>query len=336
VVVHVEAIVREALNLLQAKVPKGTTLSSSLCAGRAAFVGDPTHVHQIVMNLATNAMHAMAAGGTLSVALEVASFDAARAASVGTVGAGEYVLLRVTDTGSGIAPEIMERIFDPFFTTKEAGAGTGLGLSLVLRIVTEAGGAIDVASTPGTGSVFTVYLPRTGDAPEDQTAAEPALPRGGGQRVLVVDNEEMLLTLVTETLDELGYSAIGFTSSLAASRRLPRRSGPLRRDDRRRAHARHARIGADPRSPLDTPVDSASAPQRRPGRDDGRPPEKRRARRGAEKSRCRRASWRPAWRACFLREARVPPRTPMRAIDIANVGRSKFVYLSLPVSALLS
>jgi len=110
----------------------------------------------------------------------------------------------------------MERIFDPFFTTKEVGTGTGLGLSLVLRIVTEACGAIDVASTVGAGSVFTVYLPRAGDAPADEADDEPPLPRGGGQRVLVVDDEEPLLTLVTETLDELGYSTIGFSSSIAA------------------------------------------------------------------------------------------------------------------------
>src|SRR5262249_42038372 len=128
----------------------------------------------------------------------------------------EYLVLRVTDSGTGIAPEIFERIFDPFFTTKEPGTGTGLGLSLVLRIVTEAGGAIDVSSALGAGSVFTVYLPRAGDAPEDQGDDEPAPPRGQGQRVLVVDDEQLLLTLVTETLDDLGYRSVGFTSSVAA------------------------------------------------------------------------------------------------------------------------
>src|SRR5262249_49897976 len=114
------------------------------------------------------------------------------------------------------SPEILDRIFDPFFTTKEAGAGSGLGLSLVLRIITEAGGAIDVSSTVGKGTVFTVHLPRAGDAPEDSADVAAATPRGAGQRVLVVDDEQLLLTLVTETLDELGYAPVGFQSSVAA------------------------------------------------------------------------------------------------------------------------
>src|SRR5262249_54496999 len=108
------------------------------------------------------------------------------------------------------------RIFDPFFTTKDPGTGTGLGLSLVLRIVTEAGGAIDVSSAVGAGSVFTVYLPRAGDAPEDQEDDEASPPRGNGQCVLVVDDEQLLLTLVTETLEDLGYRPVGFSSSVAA------------------------------------------------------------------------------------------------------------------------
>src|SRR5262245_31258541 len=216
VTVHVERIVAEALDLLQAKLPVATTLERSLHAGHAAFIGDPTQVHQIVMNLGTNAMHAMPTGGTLSVALEVTRFDAPRSANIGTLGATEYLALKVADSGTGIPPEILERIFDPFFTTKEPNSGTGLGLSLVLRIVTEAGGAIDVTSKVGAGSLFTVFLPRAGDAPEDEADDEPAPPRGNGQRVLVVDDEELLLTLVTETLEELGYVASGFTSSAAA------------------------------------------------------------------------------------------------------------------------
>ena len=125
-------------------------------------------------------------------------------------------MLTVADTGAGIAPEIVDRIFDPFFTTKEVGTGTGLGLSLVHGIVTELGGAIDVASTLGTGSTFTVYLPRSGDAAEPGDEKESALPRGDGQRVLIVDDEEPLVQLATRTLEDLGYAPIGFTSSAAA------------------------------------------------------------------------------------------------------------------------
>jgi predicted ATPase/signal transduction histidine kinase len=215
-VVHVEKVVREALDLLQAKIPATCTLAVSLRAGRAAIIGDSTEVHQIVMNLGTNAVQAMPDGGRVSVSLSVAQIEAAPPVNIGTVTAGEWLVLEVTDTGSGIAPDIVGRIFDPFFTTKDVGAGTGLGLSLVLRIVTQAGGAIAVVSEVGSGSTFKVYLPRAGDATDDQEDDELALPRGCGQRVLVVDDEDPLLTLITETLEDLGYAAVGFTSSVEA------------------------------------------------------------------------------------------------------------------------
>ena len=164
--VHVERVVREVLDLVSAKLPPSVTVHAKLHAGPAAVLGDATQVHQVVANLATNAIQAMPAGGTLRVELAIERAEAPRAATIGALGAGEYVVLTVADTGSGIAPEIVDRIFDPFFTTKEVGTGTGLGLSLVHGIVTELGGAIDVASTLGSGSTFTVYLPRSGDATE--------------------------------------------------------------------------------------------------------------------------------------------------------------------------
>jgi CheY-like chemotaxis protein len=143
--------------------------------------------------------------------------DAEQAATIGTIAAAEYIVLEVADTGTGMAPEIQERIFDPFFTTKDVNVGTGLGLSLVHGIVVEVGGAINVVSIPGAGSTFTVYLPRTGDAPDasPEDAGELA-PRGNGQRILVVDDEEPLVTLTTERLEDLGYRPVGFTSSAAA------------------------------------------------------------------------------------------------------------------------
>jgi PAS domain S-box-containing protein len=214
--VHVERVVREALDLTSANLPPSVTVQARLRAGVAAVLGDATQVHQVVANLATNAVQAMTAGGTLRVQLANERVDAPRAMTIGGLGAGEYVVLTVADTGGGIAPEIVERIFDPFFTTKEVGTGTGLGLSLVHGIVSDLGGAIDVASTLGTGSTFTVYLPRSGDAVQPIEEKESALPRGTGQRVLIVDDEEPLVQLATRALVDLGYVPTGFTSSAAA------------------------------------------------------------------------------------------------------------------------
>ena len=135
--VHVERVVREALDLVSAKLPPSVTVHAKLHAGSAAILGDATQVHQVVTNLATNAIQAMSAGGTLRVELANVRVEAPRAATLGGLAVGEYVVLTVADTGAGIAPELMERIFDPFFTTKEVGSGTGLGLSLVHGIVTE-------------------------------------------------------------------------------------------------------------------------------------------------------------------------------------------------------
>src|SRR5258706_1820691 len=213
--VHVEAVACEVLELLSPKLPANIRVELDLRAARAAMLGDPTQVHQLCMNLATNAVQAMASGGVLRVSLETLRLDAPRVVTTGNVSPGGFLVLKVIDSGVGIAPEILERIFDPFFTTKEVGVGTGLGLSLVYGIVAELGGAIDVASAAGKGSAFSVYLPRAGDAVEAQ-GEQTQLPRGAGQRVLVVDDEELLVKLAIRTLEELGYAPVGIASSVAA------------------------------------------------------------------------------------------------------------------------
>src|SRR5438270_1560025 len=220
VAVHVEDVVRETLGLFAARSPPGIAIEDQLRAGRATVMGDATQIHQVLMNLVTNAVQAMPSGGTLRVSLDRAKADLPRVATTGTFAAKDYLVLEVADTGSGIRPEIVERIFDPFFTTKEVGVGSGLGLSLVHGIVMGLGGAIDVATTVGKGSVFTVYLPRAGDVAtnvgEPKGRAHPATRRGERQRVLVVDDEESLVRLATQTLTELGYTPVGFTASATA------------------------------------------------------------------------------------------------------------------------
>ena len=212
--VHVQSVVVEALEQLAASLPPAVQLEQDLEAGDAAVLGDPTQVHQVVMNLCANAVQAMRAGGTLSVMLDHALAEAP-CVSTTQLAPGAYVALAVRDTGTGIAPQVLERIFDPFFTTKEVGVGTGLGLSLVHGIVTDLGGGIDVHSRVGAGSTFTVYLPWHGSA-QAAEAVHEAMAGGGGETVLLVDDEEALVRLGEEMIAELGYEPVGFTSSAAA------------------------------------------------------------------------------------------------------------------------
>jgi len=155
-------------------------------------------------------------GGLLSVSLDREYVAGILDLSHCTLPAGPYVRLRVSDTGSGIPPHVLERMFDPFFTTKGTGKGTGLGLSLVHGIVADLGGGVDVSTVVGLGTTFTIWLPCSGEAAAPSTEPTALLPRGRGQTILIVDNEEPLVALAEETLAELGYEPIGFSSSIVA------------------------------------------------------------------------------------------------------------------------
>jgi signal transduction histidine kinase len=171
--VNVQAVIAETLELLAASLPTGVRLTRRLDAGDAAIVGDATQLHQVAMNLGTNALQAMSKGGVLDVALDRAEFAQSRELSHGNLGPGSYVGLCFSDTGGGIPPHVLDRMFDPFFTTKGVGEGTGLGLSLVHGIVTDLGGAIDIRSTLGTGTAFTIWLPTAGEATHVRTKPRP-------------------------------------------------------------------------------------------------------------------------------------------------------------------
>jgi CheY-like chemotaxis protein/two-component sensor histidine kinase len=215
--VNVEFIVAETLELLEASLPQGIRLETHLEAGDAAVIGDATRLHQVVMNLCTNAMQAMGQqGGTLSVTLECVELTETRTVSRGTLAPGDYVRLMIGDTGKGITPEVIERIFDPFFTTKGVGEGTGLGLSLVHGIVTDLGGGIDVISKIGEGTRFEIWLPLTGEICKPTLEEQRELPPGHGETVMVVDDEQPLVALSEEMLARLGYEPVGFESSAAA------------------------------------------------------------------------------------------------------------------------
>ena len=217
--VNVQFVVEETLELLEASLPPGIHLEKHLAAGDAAVIGDTTRLHQVAMNLCTNAMQAMTPhGGVLSVALERVPVTENRSVSRGTLTPGAYVRLVIGDTGSGIRPEVLDRIFDPFFTTKGVGEGTGLGLSLVHGIVTDLGGTIDHSSTVGAGTRFEIWLPVTGETHKPTTDKKRDLPLGNGETVLIVDDERALVALSEEMLAPLGYEPVGFDSSAAALR----------------------------------------------------------------------------------------------------------------------
>ena len=214
--VHVQSVIEETLEILAASLLPQVRLDKRLDAGDTAVLGDATQLHQVAMNLCTNALQAMEHGGVLTVVLDRASVPERRLLSHGTLLPGPYVRLSVSDTGSGIRPAVLERMFDPFFTTKGVGDGTGLGLSLVHGIVADFGGAIDVTTQAGAGTTLTVWLPAAGETA--RILAEPAgdLPHGSGEAVMIVDDERSLVALAEETLAALGYEPAGFNSSVTA------------------------------------------------------------------------------------------------------------------------
>ena len=226
--VNVQSITEETLELLAASLPAGIRLEQRLLAGNAAVIGDATQLHQVVMNLCTNALHAMEHGGILWVALELIDLKESRSLARGSLTPGSYVRLTVSDQGSGIAPEVLERIFDPFFTTKGIGEGTGLGLSVVHGIVTDLGGAINIATSLSQGTTFEIWLPLAGETSDTSQIEPRELPRGRGAVVMIVDDEPALVALAEEMLAELGYEPVGFNSSAAALQAL--RADPKRFD----------------------------------------------------------------------------------------------------------
>jgi PAS domain S-box-containing protein len=214
--VELDRIVAETLDLVRGSLAAGIRLETQLPAKPLFVVGDATQLHQIMMNLCTNAIHAMGARGTLRVSLEAEEVTEQRVFAHTTLQAGPYARLTVQDTGSGMDASTLGRLFEPFFTTKEVGKGTGLGLSLVYGIVTDSSGAIDVKSEIGHGSRFMIYLPRVDSPALAEGGNEAPIARGRGERVLVVDDEAALVALTSEVLKRLGYEAVAFSDGAAA------------------------------------------------------------------------------------------------------------------------
>ncbi|MCP4716283.1 MAG: response regulator, partial [Deltaproteobacteria bacterium] len=196
--------------------PKNITIQRQMHAGRDLVLADPTQIHQILMNLCTNAAQSMREqGGILTVSLSTCHCDAAASNKTVDVPPGSYLKLSVTDTGSGISKDVMQRIFDPYFTTKKKGEGTGLGLSVVHGIAKSHGGTIAVAGEIGKGATFNVYLPQL-DMPDlSATVQQAPIPAGRGS-ILFVDDEEALVDVGQEMLEEFGYEVETKTNALEA------------------------------------------------------------------------------------------------------------------------
>ncbi|MFZ7128000.1 MAG: PAS domain-containing hybrid sensor histidine kinase/response regulator [Desulfobacterales bacterium] len=212
-------IIKEAVRLLRASLPTTITIRQNI-RSQASILSDATQFHQILMNLCTNAAHAMREnGGVLTIGLDEVIVDEPTRLKLPELATGAYLCMTVADTGTGIPLNIMDRIFDPFFTTKPLGEGTGMGLSVAHGIVKSHRGAIEVSSSPGEGAEFKVYFPRI------DSAAALIVPRtdnvpGGKERILFVDDEEILVEMSGHLLKRLGYEVELCTSSQQALRRF--------------------------------------------------------------------------------------------------------------------
>jgi len=214
--VRISTIVKEALKMLRASLPTTIEIRKNIETPDGIVKANATQIHQVLVNLCTNASHAMREkGGVLGVGLSRFHAESSAELPHHDLQPGTYLKLSVSDTGCGMSAEQMQRIFDPYFTTKEAGEGTGLGLAVVQGIVRSHSGAVKVASLPGRGSVFDVYLPEMEkEHISSQEAVQPYLT--GHETILVVDDEPALVAMSKQMLELLGYKTVTRTSSVEA------------------------------------------------------------------------------------------------------------------------
>jgi len=210
-------IVKEALKLLRSSLPSTIEIKRHVTTSPAVVLADPTQIHQLIMNLCTNAAHAMRRdGGVLEISLDRVELDESSANQYMELVPGRYQRLAISDTGHGMDQKTLERIFEPFYTTKQPGEGIGMGLAVIHGIVKSHEGAITVHSEPGGGSTFRVYLPEIQmQAKGEPSAAAESIP-GGNERILFVDDERFLMDIGRQILEGLGYRVTGLTSATEA------------------------------------------------------------------------------------------------------------------------
>ncbi len=211
-----QLVIREALKLLRSSIPSTIKMNENINKGCGLVMADPTHIHQIVMNLCTNAFHAMEeSGGKLNVTLDEIQLTIDDLKSP-AMAPGPHICLMVSDTGHGMEQHIIDRIFDPYFTTKPTGKGTGLGLAVIHGIVKDYGGHINIYSEPGKGSEFKIYLPVIQTSKTIVKTENDSPLQKGNERVLLVDDENSIVQLEKKMLERLGYQVTVRINSLYA------------------------------------------------------------------------------------------------------------------------
>ncbi|MDM8535526.1 response regulator [Desulfobacterales bacterium HSG17] len=211
-----QPVIKEALKLIRSAIPTTIDIKQDIRADCGIIKADPTQIHQIVMNLTTNAYHAMGdSGGKLKVSLKEIESSEYNIITPDTPH-GVYACLTVSDTGKGMHKDVIQKIFDPFFTTKEKGKGTGMGLSLVYGIIKNMNGAIQVNSKLGKGTEFKIYIPLIKESSEEQDTKTNISIQGGPEHILLVDDEEPIVAMTKQMLNRLGYQVTSHISSLDA------------------------------------------------------------------------------------------------------------------------
>ena len=203
-------VVAEVQSIAENTFPKNVRFETDIAEDLWSILGDPTQIHQVLLNLCVNARDAMPGGGRIVLSARNADLDAHYAAMHASATAGRHVVLRVADNGTGMTKDVVDKIFEPFFTTKDLGKGTGLGLSTTLRIVQGHGGFVDVFSEPGNGTAIEIYLPANADlaGAANLEWKHEMLSRGDGETILIVDDETAILDITRQTLESFGYKVI--------------------------------------------------------------------------------------------------------------------------------
>ena len=202
---RIQHVLKEVIKLTRSAIPAYIEINQDIQQDCDMVLADPSQIHQIGMNIVTNAYHAMEdTGGKISIKLKQTVIEAPESLGI-NLSAGAYAVLSISDTGHGMSEELIGKIFDPYFTTKEQGKGTGLGLAVVYGIVKEHGGGIKVYSEIGKGSTFDIFLPLMKKLNDTESILETEEYQGGNERILLVDDEEVVAKLEKQILERMGY-----------------------------------------------------------------------------------------------------------------------------------